>query len=76
MVAYLVIIETEGMEMTREELEAEIAELDAMLNKGGFASADHYYSIKDLYWRMVARLQNKSYVEVNPVGFWHGGQSN
>ena len=57
------------------ELEAKIAELDARLKKEVFASPDHYYSTKDLYWHLVARLQNKTYSEVNPVGFWHGGQS-
>jgi hypothetical protein len=76
MIAYVDYIETEGIEMTREEIKAKISELDTRLNKEVFASPDHYYATKDLYWRMVAQLQNKTHSEVNPVGFWHGGQSN
>lgn len=52
-----------------------IQEIKARLQKGGYASAHDYFADKDLLRRLTADLVGKRQTEVDPVGFWHGGQS-
>lgn len=59
----------------KKELEAFRDELAEEL-KGRFASADHYYYTKNLYRSTCATLAGMTERQFDPVGVWHGMQSN
>ena len=48
----------------------------AELDRGGFASADDYQQVKDLYWSALAKSKGMIHRQLNPMNFWFGGQSN
>lgn len=62
--------------MTQEQLQSELNWLDGLLKAGNFDGADDYYWTKNEYYKVAAKLHGMTQTQLNPVGFWHGMQSN
>jgi len=62
--------------MTQEDWKIRAEELKIELDRGGFKGADEYYDVKDAYWRAIAKSRNTTELNINPMNYWFGRQSN
>jgi hypothetical protein len=53
-----------------------LADARARLAAGGYRSADDYHQDRDTIRQLVAKSLNKTQTSLDPMGFWHGSQSN
>lgn len=57
-------------------IDEQIAWAKYVLDNRNNRSADGYYKDKDFYWSLVAKKNNSTVREQNPMHFWFGMQSN